>query len=97
MLMQSYPFDFLPFWPAFATLVVLVFLLDLVLRALALWRAARANQTAWFIALLIFNTVGILPLVYLLFFAKEPLFGEGFTNRTSKAKTSRRPNSGSKK
>lgn len=32
----------------------------------AMWRAARKNQTKWFIALFVFNTVGILPITYLL-------------------------------
>lgn len=73
MLINNYPFEFTPFWPAFVTLFVFIFLVDFVLRALSLWRAARANQSIWFIALLIFNTIGILPLIYLLFFSKEPL------------------------
>lgn len=71
MLLHDYPFGFWPFWPAFITLIGLVMVLDIVLRGVALWRAARANQTLWFIAILIFNTLGILPLIYLLFFAPE--------------------------
>jgi hypothetical protein len=38
---------------------------DLVLRGFALWRAAKNNQNIWFIALLIVNSAGILPLIYL--------------------------------
>lgn len=41
-------------------------LLDLVLRGLALWRSARKNEQWWFIALLIINSLGILPGIYLL-------------------------------
>ncbi len=41
-------------------------LLELVLKAMALWRAARNNNKAWYIALLILNTAGILPAIYLL-------------------------------
>lgn len=40
-------------------------ILDLVLKGFALWRSARKGQNAWFIALLIVNSMGILPLVYL--------------------------------
>ena len=45
-----------------------IMILDVILKGVALWRAGRNNQRNWFIALLIFNTVGILPLVYLSFF-----------------------------
>lgn len=41
-------------------------ILDLVLRGFALWKAARKEQNVWFIALLVVNSVGILPLIYLL-------------------------------
>ena len=41
-------------------------ILDLVLKGFALWRAARNKQTVWFIALLLVNSVGILPAIYLL-------------------------------
>jgi len=84
--MNYYPFHFWPFWPALFTLLMLVFVLDIILRAVSLWRAARANQTAWFIALLILNTIGILPLIYLLFFAKEPLLEASEKKVAKKAK-----------
>ncbi|HZK44388.1 MAG TPA: DUF5652 family protein [Syntrophomonadaceae bacterium] len=38
----------------------------LIWKGLALWRAARLKQVAWFIALLIINSVGILEIIYLL-------------------------------
>ena len=38
---------------------------DLVLRGLALWKSAQKNQKYWFVALLVVNSVGILPLIYL--------------------------------
>jgi hypothetical protein len=39
---------------------------ELIWKGFALWRAAKNNQKAWFICFIIFNTVGILPIVYLL-------------------------------
>lgn len=45
-----------------------IMILDVILKGVALWKAGRNNQRNWFIALFIFNTVGILPLVYLSFF-----------------------------
>lgn len=50
---------------------LLLVCLGLALKAVALWKAARADQMLWFIALIVFNTVGILPLIYLLFFASS--------------------------
>ncbi|MDD3880607.1 MAG: DUF5652 family protein [Syntrophomonas sp.] len=35
-------------------------------KGLALWRAARLNQVAWYIALLIINTVGVFEIIYLI-------------------------------
>ena len=32
-----------------------------------LWKSARAKSIIWFIAILIFNTIGILPIIYLVF------------------------------
>lgn len=45
-----------------------IFLLiwELIWKGLALWRAARIRQPYWFIALLILNTAGIFPIIYLL-------------------------------
>ncbi|MBU6323478.1 MAG: hypothetical protein KGI41_02035 [Patescibacteria group bacterium] len=40
----------------------------IVLKGFALWYAARGSQKWWFIALLIVNTVGILEIVYLIWF-----------------------------
>jgi hypothetical protein len=48
-----------------ATFILLI-LIDTVLRAISLWKSARKDQLAWFVCLLIFNTLGILPLVYLI-------------------------------
>lgn len=41
-------------------------ILDLVLRGFALWKSAKAGQNVWFIFLLVINSVGILPAIYLL-------------------------------
>ena len=53
----------LPEW--LIILIVILSLFDSVMKLIALWRAARNNHLVWFICLAIFNTVGILPIVYL--------------------------------
>lgn len=51
-------------------LFLLVLLVSLALKGFALWHASKRNEKWWFIALLVINTMGILELVYLIFFAK---------------------------
>lgn len=51
--------------------IFLLALVDVVLKGIALWKAGRNGQKHWFIALFIFNTVGLLPLLYLVFFQKK--------------------------
>jgi len=40
-------------------------------KGIAMWKSAQKNQMAWFIAIFILNTAGILEIVYLLFFQKK--------------------------
>lgn len=54
-------------------LVFGVFLWSLLWKGLALWRAAKLGQRNWFIVLLIVNTIGIVELAYLFFFAKKKM------------------------
>lgn len=52
--------------------VLIAFIIfDVIIRGVALWRTARSEQKGWFIALLILNSLGILPVIYLLFFQKK--------------------------
>lgn len=37
----------------------------------SLWIASKNNQKIWFVALLVFNTVGILEIIYIFFIAKK--------------------------
>jgi hypothetical protein len=64
-----------PLLAAFIVVIVLLAIWDGVWKLIALWKSARHNQLAWFICLAIFNTVGILPILYLLFFqpARPPV------------------------
>lgn len=66
-------FFYTPYWPAiwFTVLPVIAVLVAWVIaiKGYALWTAARSGQKWWFVALLIFNTAGILELVYLFLFS----------------------------
>lgn len=43
----------------------------LILKGFALWFSSRSNKKLWFWILLITNTLGILPAIYLIFFRKK--------------------------
>lgn len=49
-----------------AMTILVVAIWEMVWKGLALWRAARRNESSWFIVLVVLNTVGLLPIYYLL-------------------------------
>ena len=51
-------------------LVILAVLWDGTWKLIAMWKSARHGQLAWYICLAVFNTLGILPIVYILAFQK---------------------------
>ena len=56
-------------YPAWALVIfLLIAIWDLVWRSIALWHSARHTQKKWFVCLVIFNTLGLLPIIYLLWF-----------------------------
>ena len=53
-------------------LIVILVIWDLIWKMIAFWKSARGSQLAWFVCIGIFNTAGILPIIYLLWFQKKP-------------------------
>ena len=39
---------------------------ELVWKLKSMWKAGQLNEKVWFVCLMIFNTMGILPIVYLI-------------------------------
>ena len=50
---------------------ILLVLWALGWKGYALWRAAKNDQKYWYIAMLVINLLGILEIVYLVFFQKK--------------------------
>ncbi|MFH1972971.1 MAG: DUF5652 family protein [archaeon] len=74
-------------------LLIVLSLWELVWKGIALWKCGRHNQLTWFILILILNTVGILPIVYLLFFQKKDkrvLSGIKVNKKSTKRKAKKR-------
>ncbi|MEI7675386.1 MAG: DUF5652 family protein [Bacteroidales bacterium] len=44
---------------------------DSVWKFIGLWRAARNNDLLWFICIAVFNTLGILPIIYIILDKKK--------------------------
>jgi len=42
-----------------------------VWKGIVLWKSAKNSQKKWFIVLLILNTLGVLDIIYFLFFSKK--------------------------
>jgi len=54
----------------YAWLLVVLAVWELFWKAWALWRAARAGDKIWYIVIIILNTAGILPILYLFVLSK---------------------------
>ena len=67
---------------------IVIALIIILFKGLSLWHSARHSQKWWFIALLILNTLGILPLIYLFFFRpdrkKTDIFGRKLKRKRKK-------------
>lgn len=61
-------FPFFGGW--FWYLLPVLILWEAVWKGVGLWRSAKNDQLAWFIAILVINSVGILPILYIIFFQR---------------------------
>ena len=59
----------IPFWVTMILLPLIIW--EVIWKGIALWKCGKNNQLIWFIFILILNTAGILPILYLLFFQKK--------------------------
>ena len=60
-----------PNWILLSLVIPVLIVWELVWKGIALWKAGRNAHLAWFICLLIFNTLGILPIIYIFGFSKK--------------------------
>ena len=64
-------------------LMAIVSVWSLIWKGLALWKSCKKDSKAWFVVLLVINTVGILEILYIFLFSKIDL------NKTTKKKSSK--------
>ena len=46
--------------------ILAIVIWDLCWKLVAMWKASQRGSKIWFVVLMIFNTLGILPMIYLL-------------------------------
>jgi len=52
------------------TTIIILFIVaiwDLIWKLTAMWKASKRGSKGWFVILMIFNTLGVLPILYHLF------------------------------
>ena len=52
-------------------IIIILMIWETVWKLIALWKAGRNNHLAWFICIALINTIGILPIVYILIHRKK--------------------------
>lgn len=55
----------------FNMIFILLIIWSLIWKGVALWKTAQNSAKAWFVVLLIINTVGILEILYIYVFSKK--------------------------
>lgn len=56
--------------PLMPVIIILV-IWEAIWKLIAMWKAGRNNHLAWFICIALINTVGILPIIYILLNRKK--------------------------
>lgn len=69
--MDSFLLNLSYFFRSNSYILVFFGIWELVWKGLALWAAGQNKQRNWFIAILVINTIGILPIIYLKFFQNK--------------------------
>ena len=58
-------------FPCLYALAAAISGVGVVWKGIALWKAGRNAHLVWFICLFIFNTLGILPIIYIFAFSEK--------------------------
>lgn len=55
----------------FMPVIIIMVIWEAIWKLIAMWKAGRNNHLAWFICISLINTVGILPIIYILMHRKK--------------------------
>lgn len=56
--------DIYPSW--FFPMIFILAIWDTIWKLIAMWKAGKNNHLIWFICIALINTVGILPIIYII-------------------------------
>ena len=70
-------------------LMIIILFWEITWKLIAMWKSARKGSVIWFIALALFNTLGILQILYYFIFS-EMKFSKPTTVKKAKKKTVKR-------
>jgi uncharacterized membrane protein len=56
---------------SFMPVIIILAIWEAVWKLIAMWKAARNTHLTWFICIALINTVGILPIIYILMHRKN--------------------------
>lgn len=57
--------------PNLLIIILVLAVWDTLWKLMALWRSAQNNQLGWFVAIGLLNTLGILPIIYLMIYKNK--------------------------
>lgn len=57
--------------PWIIPVIIILAVWESIWKMIALWKSARNNHLAWFICIGVLNTIGILPIIYVLMHKKK--------------------------
>ena len=77
----------LPSW-----LILTAVIWEIIWKGFALWKSSKLNSPIWFVVILVTNTLGILPILYLFIFSGIKLGRKNADKiqKTSRSKTSKK-------
>lgn len=73
--------------PSWLVLFVLLSIWSLVWKGLSLWKAGGRKDKVWFVVLLVFNTLGILDILYIYLFSEMKKEKEIAKPKTTRKRT----------
>jgi len=71
---------------ALLALIIVLSIWEMIWKGVGMWKSARNDQLGWYVFILILNTAGILPIIYLLFFQRKPFVAKATPKKTAKKK-----------
>ena len=61
-------YEFYQYPATFLVMLALLSAWEMVWKGFGLWHSAQNKQKGWYVAMLLLNTAGLLPIIYLLWF-----------------------------